>query len=380
MAPEQARSEPVDARADLYALGAVLYAMAVGRPRFRADSTLAVLKRVCEDRHRPVRQLNPDVPDWLEMMIDGLLAKDPDDRFQAAGEVADLLQQGLAHLQEPAVSPPPGILWILANSRATDDLERLDQVPTPLLGRPTRSPRRLVFGAGLVLLLLVGLGGSEATGLTKVQVDGETIVIGGTGPQEVSVRPGTHLAWAIRAGLPVGETRITIRKGGREIVNIGLEPPGPAAVEGSRPPPGSATRADAMPPAGTRGGIERKRGLVWSLAFLRDGDRLAIGQQGLNGHIPATGALGDRDTPAILRIDDMAAIARSSGRRMPMHSGVLPWRPTGKFAAGCFDGRLLVYDLEGWPSRLIFDETLDDEPINVARFNPNGTAVIAGTW
>src|SRR5271157_363494 len=56
MAPEQARGEPVDARSDLFSLGAVLYAMAGGRPPFRADSAMAVLKRVCDDRHRSIRE------------------------------------------------------------------------------------------------------------------------------------------------------------------------------------------------------------------------------------------------------------------------------------------------------------------------------------
>ncbi len=62
MAPEQARGESVDARSDLFSLGAVLYAMAGGRPPFRADSALAVLKRICDDRHRSIRELNPEHP------------------------------------------------------------------------------------------------------------------------------------------------------------------------------------------------------------------------------------------------------------------------------------------------------------------------------
>ncbi|MGA7498779.1 MAG: serine/threonine-protein kinase, partial [Isosphaeraceae bacterium] len=107
MAPEQARGEPVDARSDLFSLGAVLYAMAIGRSPFRADSAMAVLKRVCDDRHRSIRELNPDIPDWLEAVIDRLLAKDPADRFQTAAEVADLLERGLAHVQQPTAVPRP---------------------------------------------------------------------------------------------------------------------------------------------------------------------------------------------------------------------------------------------------------------------------------
>ena len=100
-----------------------LYAMAAGRSPFRADSTMAVLKRVCEARHRPIRELNPDVPDWLEATIDRLLAKEPADRFQTATEVADLLEKGLAHLQQPTILPPPVVFGIAAKSGSNLDLD-----------------------------------------------------------------------------------------------------------------------------------------------------------------------------------------------------------------------------------------------------------------
>ena len=55
MAPEQARGESLDHRADLFSLGSVLYVMCTGRPPFRASGTMAVLKRVCEEDPRPIR-------------------------------------------------------------------------------------------------------------------------------------------------------------------------------------------------------------------------------------------------------------------------------------------------------------------------------------
>jgi len=107
MAPEQARGDPVDQRADLFSLGSVLYAMCTGRSPFRADSTVAVIRRVCDDTPRPIDQVNPEIPDWLAAVIDRLLAKDPNQRFQSTAEVADLLGQYLAHLQQPTVTPRP---------------------------------------------------------------------------------------------------------------------------------------------------------------------------------------------------------------------------------------------------------------------------------
>ena len=91
MAPEQARGETLDQRADLFSLGSVLYALASGRPPFPASNTLAVLKRVVEDAPRPIRDFAPEVPGWFCRIVDKLHAKEPDDRFQTAHEVADLL-------------------------------------------------------------------------------------------------------------------------------------------------------------------------------------------------------------------------------------------------------------------------------------------------
>ena len=107
MAPEQARGEAVDHRADLFSLGSVLYAMCAGHSPFRADTTLAILRRVCEDAPRPVSEVNPDIPDWLTEIIEKLHAKDREQRFQSASEVAELLGKHLAHLQQPKTAPKP---------------------------------------------------------------------------------------------------------------------------------------------------------------------------------------------------------------------------------------------------------------------------------
>ncbi|MEX2558419.1 MAG: protein kinase [Pirellulales bacterium] len=107
MAPEQARGEPLDQRADLFSLGSVMYAICTGRPPFRAPTAVAVLRRISDEQPRPIRDLNPAIPDWLAEIIDKLHAKDPADRFQTAGEVAGLLEQYLAWLQQPARAMPP---------------------------------------------------------------------------------------------------------------------------------------------------------------------------------------------------------------------------------------------------------------------------------
>ncbi|MEW4491093.1 protein kinase [Thalassoglobus sp. JC818] len=91
MAPEQARGESLDRRTDLFSLGSVLYQMTSGRPPFRAASTVAVLKRVCEDEPRPIPDVIPETPQWLCELISRLMEKDREVRFSNAQEVAEIL-------------------------------------------------------------------------------------------------------------------------------------------------------------------------------------------------------------------------------------------------------------------------------------------------
>ncbi len=107
MSPEQARGEPLDRRTDLFSLGSTLYAMCTGQAPFRASSSVAVLRKVSDEQPRPIRMLNPEIPEWLVAVVSRLLAKDPDERYQSAGAVAELLSMHLAELQQPT-RPPTG--------------------------------------------------------------------------------------------------------------------------------------------------------------------------------------------------------------------------------------------------------------------------------
>src|SRR5690606_6383301 len=119
MSPEQAKGEPIDARSDLFSLGSVLYTMCTGRGAFRAESTMGVLRRVCDDEPRPIREVNGEIPPWLEAIVMKLLAKRPEDRFQSAAEVAELLEQHLAHVQNPAQATRPATV-VLARPPVPD--------------------------------------------------------------------------------------------------------------------------------------------------------------------------------------------------------------------------------------------------------------------
>ncbi|WP_010587058.1 serine/threonine-protein kinase [Schlesneria paludicola] len=116
MSPEQARGDQIDHRTDLFSLGSVLYTLLAGHSPFRAESAMAVLRRVCDDTPRPLQAVNPLVPSWLEALIGKLQAKHPTQRYETAAEVAELLKAGLAHLQQPTLVPLPNELRSLAPS------------------------------------------------------------------------------------------------------------------------------------------------------------------------------------------------------------------------------------------------------------------------
>ncbi|MDI1429477.1 serine/threonine-protein kinase [Polyangium sorediatum] len=95
MAPEQARGAPsLDARVDVFALGAVLFECLAGRPAFAGEHVMAILAKVLLEEPPLLRDLRPEVPVRLEALVACMLAKDPADRLADAGEVAE----ALAHL------------------------------------------------------------------------------------------------------------------------------------------------------------------------------------------------------------------------------------------------------------------------------------------
>jgi eukaryotic-like serine/threonine-protein kinase len=101
MSPEQAEGGAVDQRADLFALGSTLYAMATGQAPFRGDSALAIMRQVCDTEPAPLGAIQPAMPAWLEAIVLKLHRKNPEQRFQSAAEVAALLEGCLAHVQKP---------------------------------------------------------------------------------------------------------------------------------------------------------------------------------------------------------------------------------------------------------------------------------------
>jgi hypothetical protein len=260
MAPEQARGDEIDPRADLFSLGSVLYEALAGKPPFEGKTPLAVLRRVADEAHPPLRKVNPEVPDWLEETIDRLLAKDPDDRYRSAAEVTEVFA---CHLSELGILSPLEV-----------PVEAACGLSARSSPRSPRARRKLCMKtvAALATVFLVGgvVGGiavwelvPRPTERVEVPVPTQPVIAGAQpvaaddGPKVKFVLPGKAGAILSAAITPDGKTLATGIESGRislwdvdnQKVRFNLRPP----------------MADQQP---------AHRGVVWAVDFSADGTQL----------------------------------------------------------------------------------------------------------
>jgi eukaryotic-like serine/threonine-protein kinase len=129
MAPEQVEGKPVDARTDLFALGAVLYEMTTARPAFHGNTRATLIAAIVDRQPKALLEVQPLTPPMLEHVVVKCLEKDPDCRWQSAYDIAE-------HLR-----------WL---ARAGDT-----QVAHPVAVRQRRRERVLLLMASLVVAALV---------------------------------------------------------------------------------------------------------------------------------------------------------------------------------------------------------------------------------
>jgi WD40 repeat protein len=315
MSPEQARGEELDARADIFSLGGVLYAMCTGKAPFEGSTPYIILKKVTEEPPVPIQQVNPEMPDCLVKFIDKLLAKRPSERFQTAAEVHDLLERQRALLRlGTAVDSPCA-----------------DKAP------PCNRRAKLALLA-LTFSLLLG-----------------TLILG-------SLMPG-WLGGLFRMMPLATKERISFPGNAGPVWTVALSPDGDSAAMGIDD--GTVKIWDTHTGA-VRATLNGRGGPVWAVAFSPDGKFLAAGSTDKKVHI--WNLAKDEEINALEHDGPIRSIAFSTPRDEK--------DPT-KLAVGCRDGKVWIWDFPA-DSKPITIAAHTGEIVSIA-FSPDGKTVASGS-
>lgn len=213
MSPEQAAGQPVDRRADVYAMGIIAYEMLIGAPPFDGANMGEILTKHLDAVPLEPARARADVPPFLAAIVLKALAKQPAQRFETVYRLVEALREGeksgpkrpttgeIRNARLPAAEPPPDPMPPAATSPAVMGMAA---APPPTAGsgrvreRIRDRPERLASQTAVIRVPDVSLSGSgpPATGMSsKWFAEGEQLADGASGPM-----PSDHSPPSLRSG------------------------------------------------------------------------------------------------------------------------------------------------------------------------------------
>ena len=160
MSPEQIEGKPLDPRSDLYSLGIMAYQILAGCPPFEGDSPLSLAVQHLQKKPKPLESVRSDIPLGLCRIVERLLGKKPEDRFQSADELLEALHkvaQPVDAASEEGTPSSTGLLpipesWALPNLPGTDRLSEVMAAETRMMRRHRQALRVIPLAVAAALL------------------------------------------------------------------------------------------------------------------------------------------------------------------------------------------------------------------------------------
>jgi hypothetical protein len=193
VAPEQIRGERLDARADVYALGCVLYHSLAGVPPYQRESDEATLWAHLNDDPPSLHDRAPTAPASFDAVLARAMAKDPDDRYPSAG---DFGRAALAAAGQPVAPGPERVVAVGAAAPGDRQETVVSPAPAPTVLAASEAPARrwwpwalaAVPIAGLALIAALALGGGDSANKSGATTSGSTSTATTPAPQRTAIK------------------------------------------------------------------------------------------------------------------------------------------------------------------------------------------------